>query len=264
MKTQTHNEVLAQAVTRLLKPLIKILLRNGIAYGTFAELSRKAYVEVAFEDDTGSKKPTISSVSARTGLTRKETKRLLELDSVDAQSSDQRYNRAVRVIGGWLNDTRFQDEDGQPKALVTEGDEQSFAQLIKTYSGDIPAQAMLDVLTKAGCVERQDARLVLVKRAFIPSDDDLDKLNILGVDVGELISTIDHNLRYSQQDSFFQRKVSNHRLDPVALNQFKALSAEKSQQLLEELDHWLSEHEVNGEQQGFYVGLGIHYIEHSR
>lgn len=58
-------------------------------------------------------------MSALTGLTRKEVKRLHELDGEDYVAGQERYNRAVRVISGWMNDRRFSDvpggviEDGQ-------------------------------------------------------------------------------------------------------------------------------------------------------
>ncbi|MGD8937424.1 MAG: DUF6502 family protein, partial [Thiogranum sp.] len=93
------QQALTRALLTLLKPLVRILLRNGIAYGSFAELAKKTYVDVAFEAfaPTG-KKQTVSLASAVTGLTRKETKRLHEMESPDPDSSEQRYNRAVRVI----------------------------------------------------------------------------------------------------------------------------------------------------------------------
>ena len=59
--------VLANAILTLLKPLVRILLRNGVAYGSFAELAKKTYVDVAFEElAPPGKKQTISRVSALT------------------------------------------------------------------------------------------------------------------------------------------------------------------------------------------------------
>lgn len=47
------NETLRKApgvsVTRILRPLVGVVLRHGMAYGTFAELARKVYVDKAFE-----------------------------------------------------------------------------------------------------------------------------------------------------------------------------------------------------------------------
>ncbi|TCK16957.1 hypothetical protein DFR30_0176 [Thiogranum longum] len=262
--TENLQQTLSRAILTLLRPLVRILIRNGIAYGSFAELAKKIYVDVAFEDFAPEgKKQTISRVSALTGLTRKETRRLYELDDTDARSSEQRYNRAVRVISGWVNDPRFQDSKGEPATLPIESDGHSFAELVKEYSGDMTTQTMLAVLTTAGSVEKTDDHLALVRRAYLPGNDPAEKLTILGKDSAELIATIDHNLTADKDQLHFQRKVSSYRVQPEAVESFRTMAAEKSQLLLEEFDAWLLEHEVSDEASdaGHYVSVGIYYYE---
>ena len=267
MDNPLHSAIFG-AVRALLRPLASILIRNGIAYGTFAELAKKVYVDVAFEEfaEPG-KKQTISRVSALTGLFRKEAKRLHELTSATGAGAGERYNRAIRVISGWVNDAQYQTTSGEPADLALEGGSQSFAKLVRDYSGDIPTQAMLKVLKAAGSVVETDTgQLRLVSRAFIPSSDPIDKLHILGTDVAELVATIDHNLTAEPGMLFFQRKVSNSTVRVDAVPEFRRLSAEKAQALLEELDAWLSRHEVSrttdDKSNGQYVSLGIYYSEH--
>ena len=145
------NKTLNASIIKLMYPLVRFLLRNGVAYGTFSELVRKVYVDVAFSDFAPEgKRQTVSRVSALTGLTRKEVKRLLELETPDDAAGRQRFNRGVRVISGWVNDRRFQDTDGNPAKLPLEGRRKSFALLVKEYSGDIPTRAMLAMLEEAG------------------------------------------------------------------------------------------------------------------
>ena len=106
--SRKYNKVLFASILRLMRPMVHILLRNGIAFGTFSELVRKVYVDVAFADFApDGKKQTVSRISALTGLTRKEVKRLLELDTPDDTASQERFNRGIRVISGWVNDRRF-------------------------------------------------------------------------------------------------------------------------------------------------------------
>ncbi len=262
--TENLQQTLSRAILTLLRPLVRILIRNGIAYGSFAELAKKVFVDVAFEDFApDGKKQTISRVSALTGLTRKETRRLHELDDADAGSSEQRYNRAVRVISGWVNDRRFQDENGAPALLPIEGTEHSFAELVKDYSGDMTTQSMLAVLTTAGSVEKQDNALRLVRKAYLPGNDPTEKLTILGKDSAELIATIDHNLTSSEDQLRFQRKVSSYRVHPEAVESFRLMAARNAQLLLEEFDAWLSAHEVSDDESdsGRYVSVGIYYYE---
>ena len=265
--TQSIQQTLSRAALSLLRPLVKILLRNGIAYGSFAELAKQVYVDVALSEFMpAGKKPTISRVSALTGLTRKEAKRLHELDADAPHDSEQRYNRAVRVISGWVNDPLFHDAQGQPADLPVDGSEQSFAALVKKYSGDVPTQSMLAVLRSAASVADVGNQVRLLQHAYVPGNDDADKLNIMGTDTAELLATIDHNLVSEPGARRFQRKVSNHRLRADALEEFQTLASGKSQALLEELDAWLSRHEVEAgaddPHQEHYVSLGIYFFEH--
>ena len=87
MVTKT-NKTLTTAISQILRPLVRILLRNGISCGTFEEMVRKAYVDEAFaQAQRINTKATISSVSAETGLSRKEVKRLHELELSDSENT---------------------------------------------------------------------------------------------------------------------------------------------------------------------------------
>ena len=57
------NNALNTSVLTLMRPLVRILLRNGVAYGTLAGLIRKVYVDIAFEDFAPEgRKQTVSRV----------------------------------------------------------------------------------------------------------------------------------------------------------------------------------------------------------
>ena len=263
---ESLHQVLSAAILQLLRPLARLLLAHGFSYGAFAELARQAFVLEGFEHATGStKRPTISSVSALTGLTRKEVKRLRELPEEGGQPISERYNRAIRVISGWTNDPEFNDADGQPSALPLEGPEASFAALVKKYSGDIPHMAMLSVLENAGNVHSIDGIVTLKERAYLPMSTPTDKINILGRDVAELIGTIGHNIEQPPEQRFFQRKVSNVSVSPAALAEFRLYSNQRSQELLEDYHAWLTEHQADShpadQGQPAYVAVGIYYSE---
>lgn len=266
MSEQPHK-LLEKAVATLIRPLARVLLRNGIAFSTFAEICKKVFVEVAHQEfaEPG-KQPTVTRVSAMTGLTRKETKRLLEIKDIHAIGTGHRYNRAIRVISGWMNDPEFLNAEHQPACLPVEERNGSFSALVKKYSGDMTTTAMLRLLEGAGNVEVKNQRACLLKHAYIPSNDASDKIRILGTDTFELMSCIDHNLTATPDDLYFQRKVSNHQVPTKAVPQFRALVNTRGQALLEEFDHWLSEQEKiaahNSQQDAHcYVSLGIFYFQ---
>jgi hypothetical protein len=258
-----QQNVLFSAVGRLMRPLVRILIRNGVAYGALAELLRKVYVDVAYEEfSPAGKKQTVSRVSGLTGLTRKEVKRLLETEMTDSASSQERYNRAVRVIGGWVNDKRFQDEDGKPADLPVEGMRKSFALLVKGYSGDVPHRAMFNMLEEAGSVKLVKDKVRLVRRAYVPGGDAVEKIRILGTDVSELISTIDHNLVAEPENLLYQRKVSYDNINPDSLGKLKKVSFRKAQSLLEQLDRQYASNELDEDGEGGKtISMGIYFYE---
>lgn len=231
------------SVARLLKPLVRLLLRYGIPYGIFADIAKRIYVETAMEEfGIPGRKSSISRASVITGLSRKEVVRVQKLPPLSDQNIQDRYNRAVRVISGWMGDTSFTGADGEPKTLALEGARGSFSQLVQKYGGDVPVRAVLDELLRVGVVERMDSGEVrLSAPAYVPEGGEEDKLGILGTDVADLIATIDHNLVHSGKESRLQLKVAYDNLPADALAGFRDLSSKKAIDLLREFDRELSQ-----------------------
>ena len=69
---KSKHQILAAAIARILKPLIRILLRNGISYGTFADIAKRQFIDVARNEfSIEGRKQSVSRMSVITGLTRK-------------------------------------------------------------------------------------------------------------------------------------------------------------------------------------------------
>ena len=262
------NQALYAAIIRILRPLIHILIRNGISYGTFADLAKWLFVDVAKRDFAiDARKQTLSRISVITGLNRKEVKRVTELPVPDDQASSERYNRAARVIAGWRRDRFFQNSKGRPADLPVSGEGSTFQALVKQYSGDMPYRAVLDELIRVGAVvETDDGRVALKARAYLPAGDETMKIHILGADVAHLISSIRHNLNPDDRGFFYQRKVMYDNLPDDVLPAFRRLSAKSAQKLLEKLDGWLSERDRDSGQAAAgndrnVAGLGVYYFE---
>jgi hypothetical protein len=257
---------LRTAIAHLLRPLFRVLLRHQMSFHAFEALAKRVYVDVAIRDfGIPNKKPSISRASILSGLTRKEVQRLvnepLDPDAVEAE----RYNRAARVLTAWTRDPDFLDAGGEPRALEPQDADAGFAALVKRHSGDVPVRAVLDELLRVGAVRRRDdGRLSLVARAYVPQRSPIDKIAILGADVADLIDTIDHNIEHGDTDPRFQRKVMYRQVPVAALAEFRKLSAAQAQTLLERLDRWLSERSDSDPSSRLpkaRVGMGIYYFE---
>lgn len=236
------TKAIAAAITNLLRPMVMFLLRNGVPYQIFADIAKRVYVDLATEKfDIPGRKQSKSRVAILTGLSRREVLRVKRLPAQDDLGALDRINRAARVIAGWLRDRRFSDESGHPTDLPFDGGNVCFLQLVKLYSGDAPARAVLDELVRVGVVERTpDGRIRLLERSYIPKAGEIDKIAMLGSDPSDLFSTIDHNICHPDAP-FFQRKVNYDNLPSEALPELKKLAGEQSQELLERMDRWMSE-----------------------
>jgi hypothetical protein len=243
-----------------------------MSFKAFLDIAKQTYVEVAStEFHIPGKKQSVSRIALLSGLTRKEVQRLLEAPAANDSEAGERYNRAARVVGGWVRDTDFCDTAGNPKVLALQDggteDRATFAELVRRFSGDIPFRAVLDELLRVGVVEKLDDGDILLKtRAYIPESGDADKLNILGTDVSDLVATIDHNIQHGAADPFFQRKVMYDNVPTEALEEFRRLSSAQAQAFLERLDKWLSQRDrdTNPETKGtgrMRTGIGIYYFE---
>lgn len=255
------QETLRNTLRKILTAIIRTLLRNGMSYGEFDQIARKCYVDVAFKDFAPeNKKQTVSNVAILTGLNRKEVKKLHEIDSAGSPVAGRQYNRVVRVIGGWINDPHFLRKDGNPRDLDYEGKD-SFSELVKRYSGDMPVAAMQKVLTGSANIGfTDDNKVRLLSHAYLPSDDPVEKLTILGIDTSQLIETIDFNLTAAEEDLRFQRKASNPQVSIESVPKIKQFLQRKGQAFLEEVDLYLTQHETSKDP-NVELSVGVFYHE---
>ena len=262
---------LSQAIVTLLKPLVRLVLKRGMAFGQFSELVKRAYVEVAQEDfAVPGRRLTISRIAVLTGLTRKEAKRVLESDPGDSSTgSRRRINRAARVVSAWASDPAYFDGRGSPGSLAFDEEDggASFSTLVREHGADVTPRAVLDELLRVGAVEHlKDGRIRLIERAYIPQADESEKLVILGSDVADLIASIEHNLEPEAGRPFFQRKVAYDNLPRAYLEQLQGRVRERAQQLLEELNDEMAEHDLDvspdeGTAGGSRAMVGIYYYQ---
>lgn len=275
MKTDVSNsssQALERAVVALMRPLVRLVLKRGMAFGQFAELVKRAYVEAAEEDfAVPGRKLTISRVAVLTGLTRKEASRLMQEEpAVSESQARRRVNRAARVVSAWAVDPAFQDAQGAPLELPFDsgsGDEPSFTRLVALHGADVPPRAVLDELMRVGAVaRREDGRIHLVERAYIPAGDEAAKLDILGTDAADLIAAIEHNLESDVAVPYFQRKVAYDNLPADYLPALRALLAERGQALLETLNDDMARHDrdlgaMTSDAPRRRAMVGIYYFE---
>ncbi len=265
------------ALRKLLEPIIMMMLRNNVTYKQFSSLCKTIFVEVAARDFGIRGRPTnVSRIAVLTGLDRKEVKRVKDLIQDNQLSTDTQnsQDRLTRVLSAWHLDSEFLDERGQPLVLPSEGEVQSFNALAKKYGGDIPASTLLKELVRGEAIdELADGKLRVTKRYFFPPQSDPEALIRAGSVVHDLGATLFHNLYEGggrEKPLRFERRASNHRVDPATAKAFRAFVEREGQMFLERVDEWLSAHELpdgDGSQEGqdhiegVRLGVGAYLIE---
>lgn len=256
-----------RAILRIMRPLVRVMLRNGLAYADFTALVKGVFVQVASEEfDLPGKKQSVSRISVLTGINRKEVKRLLELPADSADSRDN--NRAARVVSGWMRDDDFIQADGsaRPLPLIGTDSEPGFDALVKRYSGDMPARSILDELVRVGAARVNDGEVQLMASGYVPNTSNDEMLRLSAEGASDLLNTIDHNLQGQQPVSRLQLSVAYDDVPQAGVELFRNLSREKSLELLTQLDRFLATQDrsvnpsVSGEGR-YRTGLGIYYFE---
>jgi len=216
----------AAAIYRLLRPIVRQLIAQGVSYPAFCRMVKEVYVDIAEREFAlPFKRQTDSRLALVTGLNRKEIARLRERRAFDRPPIEVEDTIATHVIGRWMGGPPFAAPDGTPKRLPYESRRSklpSFARLVREISVDIPVRSVLDELLRTGVVALQaNGEVILQRQAHIPATDVPMKLTLLGSDPAELFSTIVHNIEHPDAPRL-QRKVVYDHIGAAALADVRA------------------------------------------
>jgi hypothetical protein len=262
-----------KACRHFMLPIAKFLLRNGIGYREFAEISKLAFVQVA-SDEYGirGRKTNMSRVSVMTGLNRKEIRKIRDRLANEDWELNPSLSKPVRVLAEWFTSPDYLNAKGAPKLLPFDaaGDGESFSGLVRRVGGDVPPGAMLKELARAECVKEMRAGVwKAIKRQYSPSGVDLFQVQRFGECLHDLAETIVSNME--QQDPsnrLFEFRAWSEHIDPNALIKLKKLVSAQGKVYLESIDDWLNAHsrtdEVATAGGGLRCGVGVYYFQASQ
>ena len=275
MKPEQLREQLKTAYRRLLNPLIRILIRNGVTAMETCELVRKVFVDVATtgEFQLPGRRLSDTRIAILTGLSRKEVYQLRHEKSSPKAGANR--SRVMRVVTAWNQDPDFTGPYGLPLVIPFEADPgvtpPSFSELVRRHSGDMAPRAMLDELLRTGLAVMDDHGLIRnMGRTYIPTKLDPAAIERLGKVIARIADTLDFNNQVAEsRDGRYERHVETDiGLTEEQSEQFNIYLRKKCQQLLETLDNWLAMQEgrVGTERQErlpekrLIAGVGIYHF----
>ncbi len=265
---QNVKEHLRLAVRMMLKPLVRLLISQGVSHGDFSDAAKDVYVEVGIRHFDNSTKVNQSKIAILTGLTRKEVKNVIDR-AISAGSHNKNYSRPSRVLAGWHSDPKYIGPYGVPLEIPYEpsGDEgPSFTELVRTYSGDMAPRPMLKELVRVGAVvELENKTYKAVRRDFEAEALSPELVERLGKVGHYFFSTAAANIEKKEQGSgnFDRRVYTEEGLSTESLRAFDTYIKKRGQEFLEELDNWFVAMEKSDKGKPDRRGTGlcmVHYV----
>ncbi len=268
MQEKTKQLVL-DAFLLMLRPVVRILLRYGIGYREFAEVTKTAFVDVASSDFGIRGRPTnISRVAVMTGLTRKEVRRLRDKTAQGDNSIKVKSTPLTDVLHQWFAQPEFTDSDGRPIPLPFSGSDKSFTDLVRKFGGDIPAGAMRTEMKRVGVVREDESGLLhVVRRSYKPDSDHEVLITQLVHGAYALLSNIEHNTRADRtEDTWVSRVAYTQSLRKQDVRQLRRIAKDRVADFAETIDDILIAYESlqdEGETDNAenVVAVGIYYFE---
>jgi len=268
---ESIKQTLLRAFRVLLSPLVRILLRQGISYAEFSEVAKAVYIEVALKDfKVIGKKSTRTRIAVITGLTRKEVKRIIDDAFQGGHEPSAKYSRLGRVLVGWHTDTDFTGPYGMPLELQYETvipGEATITELVRRHSGDMSPRSILDELIRVGAVRETDnGWFRVLRREYIPEALGQHNFERTGVVVRNFVNTVDYNMMKPApgKGRFERLAMADDGIRAEDLPKFDRFLRDRCQELLEEIDNWLTGLPKPDPKKGdriAHTGIGIyHYL----
>lgn len=220
------------AVRRVLRPLVRLLLSQGLTYQWLSDLLKEIYVEVANRDfNLGEKRQTDSRVSLLTGVHRKDVRRLREAPQRNSANDGPppAVSLGAQLVARWASDPRYLDEQERPRPLsrLASQDQLSFESLVAEVSKDIRARPVLDEWLRLGVVHvDDDDRVHLNVDAFVPEKGFEEKVFYLGANVHDHLSAAVDNVS-GRKPAWLERSVHYNALSGLSAEELATL-AEKT------------------------------------
>ncbi len=239
-ETGLPNNALINALTHLLKPLVRLLIHYQITFPYISALLKSIYLEVAEESfSVEDKRPTDSRLSLLTGVHRKDVRRLRNNGQLPSSVGVKSQSLGAQVVSAWLSLPEYSDKSGQalPLSRLSASGEPSFESLVEQVSRqDLRSRSLLDEWLRMKMVSIDDQDKVRLEQdAFLPDDNFDAKSLFFSHNLHDHFSAGASNL-IGQAVPYFDRCVYYNNLSEESIETLKKYIDEKGMQLIKEIN----------------------------
>src|SRR5882757_7918188 len=272
-KTSNEKEAVLNVFAALVRPLMRVAFEYGISAGEIAGVVRRAYIQALEARLQEQSRPTTDArLAAVAGLPRSDVSALRDALRAGAPHSLRAtvsLDQITALLTVWHTHSSFSGAYGLAMDLdltVVQGSpRRSFGELVSLSCPGVDEDALLDELVAAGSVEIIDSNTArCLSRAYVPRGADVTRIERMGRFLGVVTANFVHNLlRADEEPIYFERTVvSDEMLSNAGRDSFLAVAGEKGQELLAELDTFLTRlAATEPNTSGKKYGVGIYFFE---
>jgi len=225
--------ILTRAVENVFRKLIRMLI-GKMSLKKLQEMIQIIFVEeteTILKQETPGKNVALGDIALQTGVDTRTIKRIRTYIAVSNPIHQDDvfldgFMPLFKVFDLWMNDPRFFDaQSGKPRTLKIEGEGDTFTKLVKMaiQSRGLTVKAVLKRLKEIDVIDEDPlSGTVVLKQednVFI-SKDDLDLLDVGFTAIGNLASTINHNIqnKLNEDAKYFQRGSWDYQFSPEKID----------------------------------------------
>lgn len=261
------DNLLLQALRRLMRPMVRLFIRKNIPLQVFTDLMKEMYVNIAEESlETAGIRATDSQISLMTGVHRRDV-RMYRDQSPDTGREIENVSISAEIVATWLGNPLFMGAEGQPAPLPYTNEanpEFSFTALAEAVSKDVRPRAILDEMLRQNTVRHDEItdNVWLNQEAFIPQEGWAEKLYYLGRNGEDHLEAAVTNV-LSPKPPFLDRSVYYSNLTEQSVETLQKLSREQGMKLLRNVNrraHELFEADQGKPDAKFRMTFGAYFF----
>jgi hypothetical protein len=271
------KENLLAAFRYLLKPLVRLAIKNGVVFPEFSQALKQAYVEVAAKQMTISgKDATEEGISLISNIQIAEVRQVLHAGSSGQSGySAQEGNPLPTLLSAWHTDKNCTGPYGVLRDLPFSQREYegsrptdnsyTFSDLAAQYCPGLSPKELLDELVRTKCVQDLGKGYYrATTRSYIPEPLSARSIFLFARIVHNICEAGEVNLRAESRGGkgLVERSIYTvHGISKKQLSDFDVFIRRRAELFSDDIDNWLSEKDEEGRPDSVRTGVGIyHYV----
>jgi Family of unknown function (DUF6502) len=272
-KSVREKEAVLSVFAGLVRPLMRVAFEYGISASEIAGVVRRTYIQALEARLTEQKRPTTDArLAVVSGLARSDVAALRDATRTGAPHSLRAavsLDQVTNLLTVWHTNSGFSGAYGLALELdlaPTPGSpRRNFRELVAAACPGADEEALLDELVASGSVEVIDSTTVrCLSRAYLPQEADVKRIEWMGRVLTNVAASFVHNLlRGPDEPAFLERAVvCDEPISEAGRDKFLALAGERGQELLTELDTFLTRlAATEGSASGRRYGVGVYFFD---